>query len=116
MKNDVIAAVLVADPTWVVDWNFQISVTVMLCPFVAPYLGAWIEITMLKFKVSIYNYKSHPTWVRGLKYASDGLGPDPSQGIAPYLGAWIEIWKPAKSGGHTHVAPYLGAWIEILKK
>ena len=36
--------------------------------------------TMLKFKVSIYNYKSHPTWVRGLKYASDGLGPDPSQG------------------------------------
>ena len=33
---------------------------------VAPYVGAWIETTLL-LKVK-YLLKSHPTWVRGLKH------------------------------------------------
>ena len=33
---------------------------------VAPYVGAWIE-TSVDFKL-IFQLKSHPTWVRGLKH------------------------------------------------
>ena len=58
---------------------------------VAPYLGAWIEISKMYIVVI--------------------LG-----GVAPYLGAWIEIdaiWIFVRR--QVKVAPYLGAWIEILK-
>ena len=33
---------------------------------VAPYVGAWIE-TLISLAV-IVRFKSHPTWVRGLKH------------------------------------------------
>ena len=38
------------------------------CLFVAPYTGAWIEITF-QFHLALLN-KSHPTRVRGLKFVS----------------------------------------------
>ena len=34
--------------------------------WVAPHVGAWIEIVIAKKKMQFI--KSHPTWVRGLKY------------------------------------------------
>ena len=34
--------------------------------YVAPHVGAWIEI-LRKFLKLLRSYKSHPTWVRGLK-------------------------------------------------
>ena len=55
---------------------------------VAPYMGAWIEICQRPY--IIREYKSLPTWERGLKcicrrcYYHIGT-------VAPYMGAWIEI-------------------------
>ena len=35
--------------------------------FVAPHMGAWIEIIeVLDYK--LFRIRSHPTWVRGLKF------------------------------------------------
>ena len=39
--------------------------------FVAPHMGAWIEIDNL-YQLFIF-IKSHPTWVRGLKFADDRI-------------------------------------------
>ena len=36
---------------------------------VAPHVGAWIEMYIAANKMK--ERKSHPTWVRGLKYTSD---------------------------------------------
>ena len=59
-------------------------------------------------------FKSHPTWVRGLK-RSDVFGSHTLFFVAPYVGAWIETvltyWKSAQMS----VAPYVGAWIETSK-
>ncbi|WP_404351870.1 hypothetical protein [Caproicibacterium sp. XB2] len=60
-----------------------------LCPTVAPYTGAWIEIC-LYFLLYIF-------WQ-----------------VAPYTGAWIEIFPPIRLlKAVAKVAPYTGAWIEI---
>ena len=56
--------------------------------YVAPYTGAWIEITWLHLSP----YLSH---------------------VAPYTGAWIEIKIRARVKELTQVAPYTGAWIEM---
>ena len=57
--------------------------------YVAPYLGAWIEIEVLLTNGCVMY-------------------------VAPYLGAWIEIGHHDDDHRDTgHVAPYLGAWIEI---
>ena len=80
---------------------------------VAPFAGAWIEITLLKYE-PIENY------------------------VAPFAGAWIEISLslsseypssslPSRERGLKflsfsllsllpHVAPFAGAWIEIDKE
>mgnify|MGYP006980734300 CR=1 FL=1 len=41
-----------------------------LC-FVAPYMGAWIEIRQV-YRHDSLRFASHPTWVRGLKFARNG--------------------------------------------
>ena len=77
---------------------------------VAPYTGAWIEITFIggtweRFGVAPYTgawieisiqcwfpqecRQSHPTRVRGLKYDNDTT--ITFDLVAPYTGAWIEI-------------------------
>ena len=58
--------------------------------YVAPYMGAWIEISPLDTNY-MHKMLSRPTWARGLKLfllASKTL----SQAVAPYMGAWIEIF------------------------
>ena len=56
---------------------------------VAPYTGAWIEIS-------------------GIIKATSGAM------VAPYTGAWIEIKNLLTVGFISTVAPYTGAWIEIV--
>ena len=56
---------------------------------VAPHWGAWIEIDT-NTRYSAYQTASHPTGVRGLKYAR-GPRPDFQRRVAPHWGAWIEI-------------------------
>ena len=52
-------------PRGCVDWNSYHS-PVMPIAQVAPHVGAWIEITSRTLRES--KAKSHPTWVRGLKF------------------------------------------------
>ena len=55
---------------------------------VAPFVGAWIEITV-------------------------GVDGRHTGGVAPFVGAWIEITYGTITGGKVKVAPFVGAWIEI---
>ena len=43
----------------------------------------------------ISQFLSHPTWVRGLKFANKPLEPI-FPNVAPHVGAWIEISKCGK--------------------
>ena len=58
---------LQSHPTWVRGLKFLQNTTIQQLPKVAPYLGAWIEISICLRHVQ----------------------PDK---VAPYLGAWIEIF------------------------
>ena len=55
---------------------------------VAPHVGAWIE--MSEIELHLPSLASHPMWVRGLKLP---LSPCITVGdeVAPHVGAWIEI-------------------------
>ena len=55
---------------------------------------------------------SHPTWVRGLKFPSGGVGVV-DLSVAPHVGAWIEIMISHRSYTTGWVAPHVGAWIEM---
>ncbi len=59
--------------------------------WVAPHVGAWIEILILKRDT----------------YLND---------VAPHVGAWIEIEDGHLDGHYLTVAPHVGAWIEIILK
>ncbi len=49
-----------------VDWN-DVFATAYRQPYrVAPFMGAWIEISMIPVGESVI-FSSHPSWVRGLK-------------------------------------------------
>jgi len=61
----------------------------MLGVFVAPHVGAWIEILV--------------------ETRSNGLIL-----VAPHVGAWIEIRNYGFSSCVLLVAPHVGAWIEII--
>ena len=56
---------------------------------VAPFAGAWIEITVKKTS----SFKSY---------------------VAPFAGAWIEIKILVMRASIIPVAPFAGAWIEIM--
>ena len=45
---------------------------------VAPYVGAWIE--TLEAFIFVATFKSHPTWVRGLKLVSSKVQPSTVEG------------------------------------
>ena len=60
----------------------------MLINAVAPFAGAWIEITAASFKF-------------------------PKKVVAPLAGAWIEIMFGGRKRCNVAVAPLAGAWIEI---
>ena len=55
--------------------------------------------------------ESHPTWVRGLKYAAYEQGLIDS-GVAPHVGAWIEISSAQAQGANVKSHP---TWVRGLK-
>ena len=57
-------------------------------PYVAPFTGAWIEISLRR---------TATCW----------------RWVAPFTGAWIEMPSPAVRAVMHEVAPFTGAWIEI---
>ena len=76
-------------PTWVRGLKLQSRLMFLLWVCVAPYMGAWIEISTM-------HHCSH------------------ERHVAPYMGAWIEIELGKGENWTIVVAPYMGAWIEIL--
>ena len=77
---------------------------------VAPFAGAWIEIT---FPLFLFRSPlSLPSRERGLKSFSSITGAF-SDTVAPFAGAWIEIVFYENIISHNEVAPFAGAWIEI---
>ena len=74
-------------PTWVRGLKREVVCRIYPPPYVAPYVGAWIETEICDTIVPFV--KSHPTWVRGLKPNSgEKVAKHPD--VAPYVGAWIE--------------------------
>ena len=67
--------------TTVISYSLKLSI-------VAPYVGAWIE-TSHPTSWCRNHHKSHPTWVRGLKLAHY-MEKSSLDHVAPYVGAWIE--------------------------
>ena len=57
--------------------------------WVAPHVGAWIEIPLATLTIPIMH-------------------------VAPHVGAWIEISQALLVIHSNNVAPHVGAWIEIL--
>ena len=58
-------------------------------------------------------YASHPTWVRGLKFADEGA----LREVILSHPTWVRGLKYEKIieyAGTALVAPYMGAWIEML--
>ena len=76
-------------------------------------MGAWIEMNPSRGPKSLK--KSHPTWVRGLKFHTVLIDID-FHLVAPHVGAWIEIDFRYFSHDFKNVAPHVGAWIEIRRK
>ena len=79
---------------------------------VAPFTGAWIEITMERQRHG-KSIKSHPSRVRGLKFDSK------TPFLSSYVGSHPSRVRGLKYGvlpnfpAITFVAPFTGAWIEI---
>ena len=80
-------AVLVAPfaGAWI---EISIDVKYVRTTIVAPFAGAWIEID--KHLNKLIDMRSHPSRVRGLKYRAFGYDRK-SQVVAPFAGAWIEM-------------------------
>ena len=119
-----------------VDWNMYLYAFWGNCRFVAPFMGAWIEI-LSPFKGIILQNAVAPfmgAWIE------INVAPSfwPARIVAPFMGAWIEINNNAgveiyKTGRTLYgcvdwntwwiqliftpqnVAPFMGAWIEIFK-
>ena len=67
----------------------QPAVSLRWCTYVAPFMGAWIEI----FGVDVSTGQSE---------------------VAPFMGAWIEMHISFIVAKSFFVAPFMGAWIEIF--
>ena len=80
---------------------------------VAPFAGAWIEISLDFFGCA--GAGSLPSRERGLKlvYTPRKQRTVP---VAPFAGAWIEIDGERQEKAVGMVAPFAGAWIEIKKR
>ena len=100
-------------PTWVRGLKHRITQILLITEYVAPYVGAWIETSVLSLYVANYS-KSHPTWVRGLKHF--GVGGFTTYNLSHPT--WVRGLKHASWLGLEvckKVAPYVGAWIETCK-
>ncbi len=77
---------------------------------VAPHVGAWIEISEPIGEANLE--PSHPTWVRGLKSKIvDKLALACS--VAPHVGAWIEIFSRIVPKGEDRLSH--PTWVRGLK-
>ena len=94
-----------------VDWNTLWLRLYRYHRGVAPFAGAWIEITPINVQLLIVIRRS----LRGsVDWNSVNVASEVSITIvAPFAGAWIEIYKNCCWKTHHHVAPFAGAWIEI---
>ena len=101
--------------------------------FVAPLVGAWIEIvctvTIPSLNLSLLSWErglkffrcvqisavlpSLLSWERGLK-SSKELSMVSAALVAPLVGAWIEMLFFVCPLRRFYVAPLVGAWIEIV--
>ena len=79
--------------------------------FVAPLVGAWIEIA--QFDICGTIKRSLPSWERGLKSLMKLAAYHKEKSVAPLVGAWIEITGAGLNTTQDEVAPLVGAWIEI---
>ena len=83
----------------------------MFLVFVAPFMGAWIEIYLILLRL-IKSFKSHPLWVRGLKSYLQSPQ-NIIDKVAPFMGAWIEILYPSNSSNANSKSHPL--WVRGLK-
>ena len=98
-------------PMWVRELKFLARGASHMTNWVAPHVGAWIEIIILSM-TAIVSWPSHPMWVRGLKLAGSAQRYAVAL-VAPHVGAWIERCHAAvHSASFATVAPHVGAWIE----
>ena len=77
---------------------------------VAPLVGAWIEIQLMPSHTLLI--KSLPLWERGLKSLVRPMKVVHFL-VAPLVGAWIEIEISLSDYLKYWVAPLVGAWIEM---
>ena len=78
---------------------------------VAPFAGAWIEITYIR-QLTEDKEVSLPSRERGLKSEKE-TDFNCTDLVAPFAGAWIEIRIKSNHKTSYIVAPFAGAWIEI---
>ena len=75
----------------------------------------WVRGLKLTYQLfQVGNSTSHPTWVRGLK---PGVRLHPASILLSHP-TWVRGLKRvilAKGGGVFEVAPYVGAWIETSR-
>ena len=90
LHDDIEFASQVSLPSRERGLKFRIRAAGTIPPGVAPFTGAWIEI-------------------------SGQSAPHPVSEVAPFTGAWIEIHSESFYGSWPHVAPFTGAWIEISR-
>ena len=77
-------------PTWVRGLKYVLPHLRVWPPYVAPHVGAWIEICQSSSRGKISS-------------------------VAPHVGAWIEIFVAESISVTKLVAPHVGAWIEIFQ-
>ena len=97
-------------PRGSVDWNHWYNVKQLTKCFVAPLVGAWIEIWLIIFKSSGLSGRSprgSVDWNLTSRYQLSEVQ------VAPLVGAWIEISYLICIILNLSVAPLVGAWIEI---
>ena len=87
-NKQIFCAILLSLLSWERGLKFSLCSTVCLTAFVAPLVGAWIEIA------NQYDFV-------------------PPRLVAPLVGAWIEIFVAVEFHLASLVAPLVGAWIEI---
>ena len=112
-NKQIFCAILLSLLSWERGLKFEIDICFTKAIFVAPLVGAWIEIVTQKcINCEKIVAPLVGAWIEILigDIVRDLLG------VAPLVGAWIEIHQ--QSLGHLKkiVAPLVGAWIEILKR
>ena len=94
-------------PSWERGLKLHLFTFILSNLYVAPLVGAWIEIVLLCNNT--YRYTVAPlvgAWIEILTYSFPCT-------VAPLVGAWIEIFLGEYNYHFPQVAPLVGAWIEI---